>query len=194
MLTPIPSDPDIQHEDRGHEIVDRDFLQSQIDLWEEALRTTVPSGERERPVRTFQLDDVMTAPRVDSGEVSPARVYYYDGFIPRPEAELDEELAGLVRQVVQARIDVDPTEIDPDPEAQARRVYVFADPIHEARSAAGELYVPGPSDTLNPWTPGTPTTILVELLPARADDTTEPALLNARCRVTGSRATWTPED
>jgi hypothetical protein len=192
MLTPIPSDRYLEHEDQGREIVDRDYLQAQIDLWDKALSTAVPSEDRDEPVRAFQLDDVMTAPQVDSGNVSPTRIYLYDGFLPRPAVELTEQLTAAVREVVRAQIDVDTDRIETDPPRQARRVYVFADPVHEAQSANGELYVPGPEDTLNKWTPGTPTTILVELLPAQLDDTTEPAILNVQCRVTGSRATWTP--
>lgn len=184
----LRKDPAMLRETDGLDLVSRRFIEESIDLWEEALDAELPVPEPSETGTTIPLSDVLTAPRAGAKDVQPSEVYHYDGLIPLTKEDLRQSLDALTRQVTRASVEIRFTNITPGTKVAAARAYVFREPVHEARGVSGELTLPGGTV----WQPGSPATILVEIIEAQEAQHAERAYETLVCDIEGGHlARWT---
>jgi len=168
--------PKVVLKEEGRFPVDLDELERHRRLWDEVL-----SEVEEQPRAEVQLVLTMEAAEVSREAVTPASVVARDGYVPAPEPQLRAYLDRVAEEEIGLELD---TFLDFDLKVTpAHRIWRFSQPVTHVEGGVGTFYVQTPGGLLR-WSPGTPATELVEILPVGSS--TEPyeeeLLLEVRAR------------
>ena len=190
-LLRLQKDEAMLRETDGLSLVDKSFIEESIAYWDRAAATQLPDIRPSGDERgTFvPLEETLSAPRADAVDIVPAEVYHYDGSIPLSSEDLTRVLAAEAKSVLRTEVDIRIDGIGAQGVVPAARVYVFRDPVHEAISVSGRLVIPHESGDAD-WQPGTPATLLVEIIESKEAMHKEPVRELLSCRVEGGVARW----
>jgi hypothetical protein len=166
-------------------IVDREWIEDSISLWEEALSADLPSEDPEEQEPVFLSPEApLTAPLAEDLSVEPESVDSEDGFEPLPGEELRQVLQDAATGRLRAQVSVELPE--PKDGRPARRVYTFSGPVSHGESRSGTLYALGP-DGLVRLDGDVQVARVVEVI-ENAD--TSPKTETLRCDVEDGTARW----
>lgn len=166
-------------------LVDREWIEDSMSLWEEALSRDLPASPAESRSPVFVApDEPMTAPVAESRSVEPESVQSSDGFEPRPEEAFREALQEAAAGRLQAQVSVRlPDRRGGRP---AKRVYTFAGAVSDGESPSGTLYALGRSGLVR-LDGDVKATRVVEVLESPRSSPHEETL---SCEVEGGVARW----
>lgn len=145
-------------------IVERQFIEDSMALWEEALSTDLPdleTGQEPEPL-FIGPEEPITAPLAEDRTVEPTQTESRDGFTPRPEEALRVALEEEAKSVLKTSVSVELP--DRKSKRPARRVFWFDRPVSDGKSPSGTLFALGPSGGLVELQTGVEATRVIEII------------------------------
>lgn len=171
-------------------IVEKQFVEDSMALWEEALETELPEEESQEEKPLFLgPEEPVTAPLAEDQTVEPSQTEFWDGFIPRPEEALRTALENKAQSVLNTSVSVKLP--DRKPERPARRVFWFGRPVDTGESPEGTLYALSEDGALVELQGSVKTTRVVEVI---EEGPTEKQTETLTARVGGGTAQWSRQE